>query len=366
MGFSLGIVGLPNVGKSTIFNALTNAAAEASNYQFCTIEPNVGVVPVPDPRLKQLSDIAGSAKIIPTSIEFVDIAGLIAGASEGEGLGNKFLAHIREVDAVAHVVRCFEDENIIHVDGGVSPRRDVEVIETELMLSDLASVEKRIMRVSKQAKSGDKEAQQQKELLEKAKVVLDEGRLLRSEQESLEEFATLGLITSKPLLFVANVEEAHASDSVSKPSSDLLSELIEVAKERNAPVEIISGKVEEEIRSLEIEERKEFLDELGLVEPGLDRLARAGYNLLELLTFFTVGPKETHAWTCQKGSIAPQAAGKIHTDFEKGFIRAEVIAFEEFIKHKGEAGAKENGSLRVEGKDYVVADGDVVHFRFNV
>ena len=366
MGFSVGIVGLPNVGKSTIFNALTDAAAASANYPFCTIEPNVGVVPVPDPRIEVLAKIADSKKLIPTTVEFVDIAGLVEGASKGEGLGNQFLSHIREVDAVAHVVRCFEDSNITHVDETVSPKRDIEVIETELLLSDLASVEKRLEKVKKQSRSGDKEAKLIEETLIEAKNILSEGKLLNTVHQTELDFNSLGLITSKPMFFVANVAEEEASIESFEEATGLLKELFEAARERSFSVVVISGKVEEEIRGLEESEREEFLSALNLKESGLDKLARSGYKLLDLLTFFTIGPKEAHAWTCKKGTLAPGAAGKIHTDFEKGFIRAEVISYDDYVTCKGENGAKEKGKMRVEGKDYLVDDGDIVHFRFNV
>jgi len=368
VGFTCGIVGLPNIGKSTIFNALTDAAAEAANYPFCTIEPNVGRVPVPDDRLDQLAEIASSKEIIPASMEFVDIAGLVEGASKGEGLGNQFLGHIRSVEAIAHVVRCFEDSDVTHVEGSVSPVRDIEVIETELMLADLGSVEKQLEKVRKSAKSGDKEAVELKERLDRAQQVLSEGELLLLHDTEELNFRGLGFITAKPMFFVANVGEEHASLSGTDQgkAEGALKELMGLASGRGLDLVVISGKVEEEIRQLPVEERGEFLKDLGLTESGLDRLARCGYKTLNLITFFTVGPKEAHAWTCAQGSLAPQGAGKIHTDFEKGFIRAEVISYEDYLAGKGEQGAKEAGSLRVEGKDYVVIDGDVVHFRFNV
>ena len=365
MGFQCGIVGLPNVGKSTIFNALTAVGVEAANYPFCTIEPNTGVVPVPDDRLQVLSDIASSAKIIPTTIEFVDIAGLVKGASEGEGLGNQFLGHIRAVDAIVHVVRCFEDENVTHVHGTVDPESDIDVISTELLLADLASVERRIERTVKKAKSGDKEAKEELERLETAKKYLDEGVQIRTTDERAE-LQSLELLTSKPVLFVGNVDESLASAEPSTCENAAVKKLYEHAQSENAPLLLISGQVEAEVSQLEDEERTEFLNELGLAQSGLERLAIAGYKLLDLITFFTVGPKETHAWTCERNTAAPQAAGKIHTDFEKGFIRAEVISYDDFTSCGGELGAKEQGKLRVEGKSYVVQDGDVVHFRFNV
>lgn len=365
MGFQCGIVGLPNVGKSTIFNALTSVGAEAANYPFCTIEPNTGVVPVSDPRLDELAAIAGSAKIIPTTIEFVDIAGLVKGASEGEGLGNQFLGHIRAVDAIIHVVRCFEDDNITHVHGKVSPSDDVDVIETELMLADLNSVERRITRISKKAKSGDKEAKEELELLECAKGHLDAGVYIYSTEDK-DKLASLELITGKPVLYLGNVEEELASASPDSFQDGPVAELYGLAKRRGAPMLLVSGKVESEISQLENEERAMFLEELGLSNSGLERLSVAGYKLLDLITFFTVGPKEAHAWTCTRNTMAPQAAGKIHTDFERGFIRAEVIGYDDFLSAGGESGAKDKGLMRTEGKSYVVNDGDVVHFRFNV
>ena len=364
MGFKCGIVGLPNVGKSTLFNALTQtAAAQAANYPFSTIEPNVGDVAVPDPRLETLAKIAGSAEILPTRITFVDIAGLVRGASKGEGLGNQFLATIREVDAVAHVLRCFQDDDITHVEGRIDPIGDAEVVETELMLADLESLEKRIKPLEKKANSGEKEAKEQLALIMKAVVLLREGQPARVAELSPEErapYSQLGLMTAKPVLYVCNVEEGAAA------AGNEYSQKVEaMAKTQGARAVVISCKVEEEIAQLPNEERKDFLDSIGLEEPGLNRMIRVGYELLGLLTFFTVGPKETRAWTVTKGSRAPQAAGVIHTDFEQGFIRAETIAYPDYVAGKGEAGARDAGKFRLEGKDYVVADGDVLHFRFN-
>ncbi|MBX7143026.1 MAG: redox-regulated ATPase YchF [Oligoflexia bacterium] len=370
MGFTCGIIGLPNVGKSTIFNALTSAKAAAANFPFCTIEPNTGAVPVPDPRLDVLAKLAKSEKIIPTQITFVDIAGLIRGASKGEGLGNQFLGHIRSVDAVAHVVRCFDDSNIIHVDGKVDPIRDIETIDIELTLSDLDSTQKMLSKVEKTAKSGDKEAKAQFAVLQELEAHLSKGQPARTFQSKaspeLVSAVTSNLLTAKPTLFVANVQEADVTTTPDPAGERYVDQVARLAHERGSKVVVISGKVESEIAELAPEERKEYMQAIGVEMSGLDRLTIAGYKLLELITFFTVGPKETHAWTIKNGTLCPQAAGKIHTDFERGFIRAEVISYEDYINFGGELGAKEKGRLRVEGKEYLMRDGDIVHFRFNV
>ena len=363
MGFKCGIVGLPNVGKSTLFNALTQtAAAQAANYPFCTIEPNVGDVAVPDPRLETLSAIAGSKQIIPTRLTFVDIAGLVRGASKGEGLGNQFLANIRECDAIAHVVRCFEDGDITHVEGKIDPVNDIETIETELMLADLESLEKRVVPLEKRAKQNDKEAKEQLDLMTRALVLLREGKPARAATISADErkaFNMLGLLTSKPVLYVCNVEEASADKG-----NDFSAKVAVRAKSENAVSVVVSAKIESEIAVLPFDEQKDYLEAVGLEEPGLNRVIRAGYDLLHLITYFTVGPKEARAWTIEKGTKGPAAAGVIHTDFEKGYIRAETIAYDDYVTCKGEAGAREAGKFRLEGKDYVVQDGDVMHFRF--
>ncbi len=364
MGFKCGIVGLPNVGKSTLFNALTQtAAAEAANYPFCTIEPNVGEVGVPDPRMQELATIGKSAQVIPTRLTFVDIAGLVRGASKGEGLGNQFLAHIREVDAVAYVLRCFDDPDIVHVEGRIDPTADADTVETELMLADLDSLERRRDSLQKKAKGGDKESKEILALVDKALVLVREGKPARLAQISPEEetlWRSLQLLTSKPVLYVCNVEEASAA------SGNAYSRKVEErAKAEGAGCVVISAKIESEFAGLPPEDRDDFLKEMGLEEAGLNKLIREGYRLLGLITYFTVGPKETRAWTITKGTKAPRAAAAIHTDFEKGFIRAETIAYDDFIACGGEVGAKQAGKMRLEGKDYVVKDGDVMLFRFN-
>tara|TARA_B100001093_G_scaffold416759_1_gene407526 strand:- start:119 stop:1216 length:1098 start_codon:yes stop_codon:yes gene_type:complete len=365
MGFKCGIVGLPNVGKSTLFNALTETAtAEAANYPFCTIEPNTGIVAVPDKRLKKLSELANSQKVIPAQMQFVDIAGLVSGASKGEGLGNKFLSHIREVDAIIHVLRCFEDTEITHVENTIDPLRDAEIIETELMLADLDSLDKQIQNLSKKAKSNDPYAKKDLALMQNLHVLLSDGKPIRSadfDKDKLKKIKTFNLLTSKPVLYVCNVSEEDAvlGNKFSKI-------IFDKAIQENCVSVIISGAIESEIALLNDEEKNEFLTDLNLKESGLNRLIRKGFSLLGLLTFFTVGPKEARAWTLKKDSTAPEAAGAIHTDFQKGFIRAETISYDDYLNYKSEQAVKDSGRMRVEGSDYVVEDGDIFHFRFNV
>ena len=366
MSLQAGIVGLPNVGKSTLFNAITQAGAEAANYPFCTIDPNIGIVQVPDERLQVLAAMVKPDRIVPAAVEFVDIAGLVKGASKGEGLGNRFLSHIREVDAIVHVVRCFEDSNVVHVEGSVDPKRDIETIEYELILADLESVDKRWERTSKLLKSGDKKAQAEVALLDRLKEAFDQGRPARAltfTEEELEILKSFPLLTAKPVLYAANVSEDGISTADKNP---YVQKVREIAVAEGSEAVVICAKIEAEIAELDPEEKGDFLTDLGLQESGLDRLIRAAFRLLGLMTFFTAGPMEVKAWTIREGTKSPQGAGVIHTDFERGFIRAEVVSYKDFVANGGVAGARDKGLVRLEGKDYIMQDGDIVHFRFNV